>query len=208
VKKDLMVLTADLDALAVIKEVLARPDSLGIRAIDFAVDRHTGRDAGMVQSGPELARRYKSGFEKLILLWDHEGSGWERRATAELAEAAVLGRLDGVTWKDASAAIALRPELEEWLWHNVASLRAHFAFEDDQLQSWSAELAGKLKVPSAEIKTLKPKELFEYVVYIRLRRTISPRDFASIAKRASLHDWQRSPTFRRLVAILRGWFPP
>lgn len=162
----------------------------------------------MVQSGPELARRYKNDFERVILLWDHDGSGWERRFTAEDAESAMLSRLGGVTWKGASAAIVLVPELEEWIWHNTPSLRAHFGIEERELDGWTAELAGQLGIPAREISARRPKELFEHVVYNRLRRTISPRDFASIAKRASLRDWQRSRSFGQLVAVLRTWFPP
>lgn len=207
-KRDLAVLAADLDAMAVLKEVLARPESLGIRPIDFLVDRHTGRDAGMVQSGPELARRYKTDFDRLILLWDHQGSGWERRFEAESAEAAILRRLDGVTWKGASAAVVMVPELEEWLWHNPAALRAYFGIDDAQLEAWTTELAGKLGIPVTVVPCQNPKELFEHVVYSRLRRTISPRDFANIAKRASLVDWQQSRSFKQLVTVLRGWFPP
>lgn len=207
-KKDLIVLTADLDALAVMRAVLSRPEALGIRPIEFLVDRHTGRDSGMVQSGPELARRFKAGFEKLILLWDHEGSGWERRFSVERAESEIQNRLDLVTWKGAATAITLVPELEEWLWQNTASIRSYFGIDEAQLEAWLLELAAKNGLSRSEALARKPKELFEHVVYHRLRRTISPRDFENIAKRASLRDWQRSRSFGRLAGILRDWFPP
>ena len=79
--KDLFVFTADADALAVIRGVLARPLAIGIRPVTYEVDRHTGRDPGMVKNGPELARMRvpKTAFEKLVLIWDHEGSGWEEK---------------------------------------------------------------------------------------------------------------------------------
>jgi hypothetical protein len=70
---DLFVLTADTDTLAVMNAVLARPGDLGIRPVSFKVDRHVGRDPGVVKDGPELARMKapKREFGKVILLWDH-----------------------------------------------------------------------------------------------------------------------------------------
>lgn len=121
---DLFVLTADADALAVMNAVLARPGDLGIRPVSFRVDRHFGRDPGVVKDGPELARMKapKREFSKVILLWDHQGSGWEPRFTPAESEARIQARLDGVSWKDHSCAIALAPELEAWLCQDSSAI--------------------------------------------------------------------------------------
>ena len=121
---DLFVLTADADALAVMNAVLARPVELGIRPITFKVDRHFGRDPGLVKDGPELVRMKapKREFAKTILLWGYAGSGWERRYTPAQSEDRVQARLDGVTWKKHSRAVVLVPELEAWLCQDEAAL--------------------------------------------------------------------------------------
>jgi hypothetical protein len=57
--KDLFVLTADADALALMSSILARHEALGIRLITFEVIRHPMKDAGVIKDGPETARMYK-----------------------------------------------------------------------------------------------------------------------------------------------------
>jgi hypothetical protein len=76
--KDLFVLTADSDAQALIKAVLGRYRDLQIHPISFEIQRLTGRDSGMVKEGPEIARALvkKAEYSRLILVWDHDGSGW------------------------------------------------------------------------------------------------------------------------------------
>jgi hypothetical protein len=121
--KDLFVLTADSDAQALMTSVLRRHRELQIQPITFKVQRFAGRDSGMVKVGPEIARdlAQKTEYSRLILMWDHHGSGWNAR-TPENATHTIQGRLDGVTWADRSAAVVIVPELEEWLWHCPASI--------------------------------------------------------------------------------------
>jgi hypothetical protein len=52
--KDLLVYTADADALALMRAILSRPEALQIPAITFDVDRHPGRDAGVFCTGSSL----------------------------------------------------------------------------------------------------------------------------------------------------------
>src|SRR5690349_1171431 len=101
--KDLFVLTADSDSQALIRSILVRYKALGIRQISFDVSRHSGRDPGMVKDGPELARMLvnKTKYERLILVWDHHGSGWESRSPGDAARR-IQERLDGTTWTDRS----------------------------------------------------------------------------------------------------------
>jgi hypothetical protein len=140
--KDLFVFIADADALAVIGSVLARPLAIGIPRVTFKVDRHTGRDPGMVKNGPELVRMEvsKTEFEKLILIWDHQGSGWENES-ADRAQEKTRTRLAQVTWENRSEAVAVVPEIEEWLWHSPISLADHLQTGLDQL---SALVPGRL----------------------------------------------------------------
>jgi len=38
--------------------------------------------------------------------------------------------------------------------------------------------------------------------------TISPRNFEQIGQRASVNALMQCDTFRSMINILRGWFPP
>ena len=124
--KDLFVLTADSDAEAVMRSILVRHKELKIRRIEAEVKRFVGRDSGMVSQGPEIARALvkKSEFSRLILIWDHHGSGWHAREPERAVEL-IQRRLDGVTWADRSAAVVAVPEIEEWIWRCRSSMARH-----------------------------------------------------------------------------------
>lgn len=207
-KKDLLLYTADADALALMSALLRRPKALGIRPISFDADRHPQRDSGMVQSGPELVRMKKSGYHKVLLLWDFAGCGREHRLSPEALETEIQQRLDGCTWSGRSAAAVLVPELEVWLWHCQPALAAHCGKSLSEVDEWVEGFAQKLGKPLDALKSEQPKELFEYLIGQRLRRTISPRDFDEIGKKASLKTLRNCASFARINDLLRGWFPP
>lgn len=205
VMKDLLVYTADADALALMRALLARPKALGIRAVLFDIERHPQRDAGMVQSGAELVRMKKGRYGKALLMWDHHGSGREHRQTPGAVAADVRGRLDAATWSGDSTVTVLVPE--HWLWFCDSAIADHWGISVAQLQAWVDQRANKLARTVAELKAEQPKELFEHIVRDRLRRTISPRNFEQIGQRASVNALMQCDTFRSMINILRDWFP-
>lgn len=206
--KDLLVYTADADALGLMRAVLTRPQALGIRAIDFDIERHPQRDAGMVQSGAELARMKKDNYHKALLLWDFAGCGRERRMTPESLEAQVQARLDDYSWLDRSATTVLVPEVEAWLWYCEPALAAHCGVSAADIDAWLQAYAAKRGKALEILKQEQPKELFEYLMRERLRRTISPRDFEEIGRKASIKRLRDCPSFNRIAGLLQGWFPP
>lgn len=205
--KDLLVITADADTRVVMQAVLSRPQSLGIRPLTFDVRRHDGRDSGVFRDGPELVRNDKPQYARLLLLWDHHGSGQERRLSPEESAADVQGRLNSVTWKDRSAANVLVPELEEWLWHCPAAIGAWIKENDATLDAWQEEFARASNRPLDEVHRHHPKELLHFVCRKSRQRIPVPRDYESIAQGASLTAWRSSPSFNRLVVQIQGWFP-
>lgn len=204
--KDLFVLTADTDAMVAMRSVLQRHMSIGIRPVTFDMDRHTMRDSGVVRDGHVFVRRHKGKYHKVLLLWDHHGSGFDSLEPRRCIEI-VQERLNLVTWQGDSGAVVLVPELEEWLWHNEASLCSRLGISTADLQIWVEEYARKKNTTVAKVKQEQPKELFEYVCIEKARRTISPKDFQEIARVASLVDWQNSDSFRAIVSLLQSWFP-
>ena len=206
--KDLFVLTADSDAQALIRAVLGRHRDLQIRPIAFEVQRFPGRDSGMVKEGPEIARALvkKAEYSRLILVWDHHGSGWHN-LSAEQAVTRIQQRLDGVTWADRSAAVVVVPELEEWLWRCPASIARCLESNAAELDIVTARVVSGLNSSLERCFREKPKELFEAVLYHKRRRQPLPEDFAMLGSSADLAKWRDSGTFGRFVEILRTWFP-
>ena len=204
--KDLFVLTADADAMAAMRSVLQRHMSIGIHPVTFDVDRHTMRDSGLVKDGHVFVRRYKGKYHKVLLIWDHHGSGLDS-LEPPVSMKLVQDGLDRVTWQGDSGAVVLVPELEEWLWHNEASLCRRLGISTADLQIWVDEYSRKKNTTVARVKQEQPKELFEYVCIEKAKRTISPKDFEEIASIASLVDWQNSVSFRAIVSLLQSWFP-
>jgi hypothetical protein len=162
----------------------------------------------MVREGPEIARGMvsKSEYSRLILVWDHQGSGRESQSPERVATA-IQERLEGVTWASKSAAIVLVPELEEWLWHCPAAIAKHLRVSEPELDELIAQCAPRLAKPPNQCRLEVPKELFEAVLYHRERRRPLPEDFEIIGKTARLSQWQSSHTFATLTRVLQAWFP-
>lgn len=205
--KDLLVYVADADALAFMRSTLNKHQALGIRSLSFDIERHPQRDAGMVQSGAELTRMKKGLYQKALLMWDHHGSGRDHRQSPDAVEADLQDKLDSYTWAENSAAAVLVPELEQWLWYCESAFAAHCGVTVADLGQWAADHARKLGQSVDALKQAQPKELFEYVMREKLKRTISPRDFEEIAKRAGINGLLACESFRSIVDTLRFWFP-
>jgi hypothetical protein len=205
--KDLLLYVADADAWAFMKSILEKPRALGIRLVTYDIKRHPMRDSGMVQSGAELVRMQKNRYDKALMIWDHHGSGRDHKKTPEAVQDEIQDKLDAFTWKDNSAVCILVPELEQWVWFCESALLAHYNVTAAQLNCWIEERSRQLKMTESEVKALQPKELFEFVVRDRLNRTISPRDFEEIGKRAGIKNLMTCTSFQTILERLRTWFP-
>lgn len=200
-------MTADADTLAFLKSLLGRYEALGIHNITFEQVRHTMRDSGVVKDGPETARFYKGKCHRALLLWDHHGSGLEKRYSPEKSATMVQERLDAVNWRDKSAAVVIVPELEEWLWRSPSSIVTYFNVQQSILDTWVAEYTTRKRMPREQTMQTLPKELFEHICINKLRQSISPRDFEELGKLASVMALQQSDSFSRILSLLREWFP-
>lgn len=209
--RDLYVMTADADAQAVMDGVLSRDQALGIRPISFKVVRHPRHDAGVVKDGPGLMGlgNIKKEYNHVVLLWDHHGSGREQRDNSEAVEKELTESLDRLTWKGRCLAIAIQPELEEWLWHSPHALLKVLDKDQEKLDSWCQEFADTKDIAVEEARQQFPKEMFDKVFHrCTQRRHPRPDEFKRIAEVASLPQWQNSPSFQRIAHTLPCWFPP
>jgi hypothetical protein len=205
--KDLFVLVADADAQALLQSLLGRHQALGIRPISYHIHRFPGRDSGMVKEGPEIARVLvdKTQYSRLLLIWDHHGSGWEPKG-AERSTALIQERLDGVTWLHRASALVLLPELEEWLWHCQRSIALHLRMTEGELSASMQRAASRLGKPPEQSMRELPKELFEIVLHGRMRRKPLPEDFQTLGASAKIADLRRSASFQSFSRILQEWF--
>lgn len=161
----------------------------------------------MVQSGSELTRMKKGRYHKALLTWDHHGSGRDNKQSAEQVRHEIQNKLDSYTWRENSSVAIFVPELEQWFWYCENALQLHYGISADPLNTWLADRSAKLGKPIDELKAEQPKELFEYVVRERLRRTIYQRDFAQIGNRAGVKGLMECGSFRSIVDVLQAWFP-
>jgi len=205
--KDLLLYVADADAEAFIRSVLNKPQALGIRAITFDIKRHPLRDSGMVQSGAELTRMEKGKYTKALLAWDYHGSGRNHKLTPKELCADIQRKLDTYTWCENSAVAIFVPEPEQWLWFCENAMCAYYGIDSLTLQRWHEERSQKMRKSVEDLKSEQPKELFEFVVRDRLKRTISPRDFGELGQRAGIGGLMACESFLSIVAKLREWFP-
>jgi hypothetical protein len=205
--KDLLVYVADADALGFINALLQRPPALGIRALSYDIQRHPQRDAGMVLSGAELVRMQKGRYQKALLIWDYQGCGRDHKQTPAEVAAEIQDKLDRFTWIDNSAVTLLVPELEQWLWFCETAVATHCRISPEELRQWIQQRADRFGLDMAALKANQPKEVFEHIMRDRLKRTISPRDFEEIGKRASVNALMDCDSFHAIVDVLRIWFP-
>ncbi|MEI6984876.1 MAG: hypothetical protein WCK65_02010 [Rhodospirillaceae bacterium] len=207
--KDLFVYTADADAEAVFSSILERHQALGIRKIIADVDRYPGRDCGMFNHGPDIAclNMKKQKYSKIMLVWDFHGSGRDDIETADKSAAEVQNRLDRRSWTNNSLAVVLCPELEEWLWYSPVSVATNLGWTLEKLDHEIDKYAKTIKKSRDYVLKNTPKETWENLKKKVARQTISPRDFASIAKNASLAAWGDSPSFALIKTTLITWFP-
>lgn len=162
----------------------------------------------MVKEGPEIARMkvQKADYTRLILIWDHHGSGWHAMDPGA-AIAKIQQRLNGVTWENRSAAIVLVPELEEWIWHCRASLAGHFRLAPAGFERIIEAIALRHGLQIERFARELPKEFFGELFYQQRRCQPLPADFANLAESANLEAWASSASFNRFRTVLRDWFP-
>lgn len=125
----------------------------------------------------------------------------------QTVRAEIQNRLDSYTWSNNSAVTIMVPELEQWIWYSESALISYFGISAVELDYWIETRSRTMGMTPAAFKAEQPKELFEYVIRERLRRTISPRDFAEIGKRAGIRGLMECESFRSIVEVLRNWFP-
>ena len=115
--KDLVILVADKDLEHAMKGLLARPEALGIRAVEADIFVEPQHDPACARYGVEFISNFSRHYHHGLLMFDHKGSGMETTDPRALQNS-LNERLAHSAWGARAKAIVLAPELEVWVWND------------------------------------------------------------------------------------------
>ena len=199
--KDLFVLSADREMANVLAGLLDRPMDLGIRQVEFDIERHLNRDSGCRTGAVEYLRPFLRSYRHALVVFDRDGCGSSLRREEIQQELGNNLRRNG--WQDARV-IVIDPELEAWIWtHSTVVSRALGWDSYRELRHW---LTARGLWSQGRVKPNDPKMAMEQAT--RHRRTqISARLFRKLADTVDFNGC-KDPAFTELRRTLRAWFPP
>lgn len=206
-KKDLVILTADLDAENAVRGVLARWQSLNIRQLvegrDFDIHRHPQRDAGCRSAAEAFLEGFVRTHGRALVVFDHHGCGWEGK-DPQAVESDLEDRLSCAGWADRCAAVVIAPELEVWVWSASPNVDSELGWSrrHPTLREW---LVSEELLSADAVKPSDPKAAMERAMR-HARKPLSPHVFARLAETVGLNRCE-DRAFLRTKALLRGWFP-
>ena len=201
--QDLIVVAADLDAKQSIVQLLQRPQSLGIRPIQFVVDRYVKRDSGCCRTSHEYLRPFARQFEYAMVVFDRDGSGRESQTRDEI-ESSVEQELATNGWRDRSAAIVIVPELEAWVWSDSPEVAKALGWQGHipSLHHWLEESG---HVTPETPKPIDPKKVMHDALR-EVNKNPSPAISSTLAKNVGTVRCI-DPAFLKFKTALQRWFP-
>lgn len=200
---DLLCLVADKNMEAAIRELLSRPESLGIRAIECRLETHPRRDPGCFREGAEFLRGRHSEAERAMVVLDHAWAGVPADSGHEL-EALLEGQLAQTGDEGWAKAIVIEPELEAWVFSGSVHVSEALGWTD-RSPTLREALASQSLWPEDHHKPTDPKAAMEWA----LRQVRMPRSssiYGELASRVSTTNCT-DRAFVRFRRILRDWFP-
>ena len=201
-RDDLFVLAADLDIENVIRSLLTRPQSLGIRPLNFEVERHPDRDSGCRTRAVQQLRPFRKTHRHALVVFDRHGCGSSGDRMEIQSE--VECRLESDGWGGRSKAIVIDPEIEAWVWSDSPHVPEILGWSTGytQLRNW---LVTRKLWPKASPKPTEPKQAMKEAMK-KARSQQSSRVFSELAGKVSLHGC-KDPAFKELAETIQRWFP-
>ena len=195
-------LVADKNMEMTLRGILARWQSLDIREITFDILPHPEKDPGCLNKSDQFLRIFINQYRYALVLFDREGCG--RTDSRDRLETEVEHNLNQVGWRDRSAAIALDPELETWVWTQSPHVAEVLGWRDTQitLRAWLVK-QDYLKEETG--KPSRPKEAMEAVLE-KVKKSRSSALYRQLAEKVGLRGHQE-PAFVKLQTTLKKWFP-
>lgn len=205
--KDLVILTADLDAENAVRGVLGRWQSIGIRqlveGLDVDLHRHPQRDSGCRSAAEAFLEGFVRTHGHALVVFDHHGCGWEGQ-DPQAVETDLEERLSRAGWAGRCAVVVIAPELEAWVWSDSPNVDSELGWSGRHptLREWmvSEKLLG-----ADAVKPFDPKAAMERAMR-HARKPLSPHVFARLAETVGLNRCE-DRAFLKTKARLRRWFP-
>lgn len=200
--KDLFVLAADLELANALEGLLSRSKDLGIRDVEFDIERHPNRDSGCRSDAVEYLRPYHGRYRYALVVFDHHGCG--SLQAREQIQKTLEQQLSRNGWENGAKVIVIEPELEVWVWSNSPAVSRVLGWGDryGDLRKWLSE---RRLWPPGESKPTQPKKAMrEAMRHGKVQR--SARRFSELAGVVDL-DGCKDPAFNELTTTLLKWFP-
>jgi hypothetical protein len=201
--KDLIVLVADQDMLFSLRGLLSRPASLGIRAVEYDVYPHPHHDPACLLEAHDFLRPFVRSYARALVVFDREGCGQEQKPRDEL-ERIVEMHLARNGWDVRAAAIAIDPELENWVWSNSPQVDLALGWRGRQPSLWEWLVHDGFTQVRYQ-KPTRPKEAMEKALR-KSNKSHSSSVFRQLAETVGVEACV-DPAFNKLRDTLRVWFP-
>ncbi len=214
-ERDLVVLGADDDLLAVVRTVLTeRVAGLGITkpnvtSTDFVKD--VWHDSSPAANAVAQLRTFQKTHHYALVIRDFEGSGYESEGAAKLEETISQALMQNGWARERICVIVIEPELESWLRFQSSHLEQLLQTKSkDQKSSSQINFTKKLAEVAdkygglVEGKPGRPKEVLEDLLRA-YRVPWSSSLFEHLAQKESLKNCV-TPSFNRLLSVLHVWF--
>lgn len=200
---DLIVLVADKDMELTVSGLLARPQALAMRRVEFDIYRHPQRDPGCRLRSADFLRSFSRQYAHALVMFDRDGCGGGKALRQEL-ESTVEERLGGAGWRDRAVAIVVDPELENWVWSDSPEVAQVLGWEAavTTLRTW---LENEGFRDPGEAKPRRPKEAMEHALR-HVRRPRSSSLFFELARSVSVRRCT-DPAFEKFKHTMQEWFP-
>jgi hypothetical protein len=200
---DLFFLVSDQNMLAAVRGLMTRRKSLQIdETFTFEIRPHPEHDPGCFLRSHDFLKPFQVQYRFALVIFDREGCGSDD--SRESLESAVESRLSASGWQNRSAAVAIDPELENWVWSESPHVAESLGWQGkpQDLRVW-LESHGELA--ASQSKPARPKESMQRV----LRHTRQPRSstvYERLARKVGLSSC-RDPAFGKMRTLLQLWFP-
>lgn len=203
-KFNLVVLAADKDIEHTLRGVLDPPCQLRLGTMTYEAIVHPKHDPGVLKQASETVRPFLRRADYAIAVFDRDGCG--SMAQREDLEERVERLLTANGWQNRCAAIAIDPELENWvgicLGSQVAQAVIGWPHRGKDLRDHYRE-QGASQPGIRQIK--RPKEVFRQALRFASVQWSAALYF-ELATKAPIAQCV-DPAFLKLRATLVRWFP-
>jgi hypothetical protein len=201
-KKDLVILVADMDAEMCLKSLLPRFQIvLGTREITFDIFKHSQRDGGCRTESHNFLRGMIKNYDYAMVIFDYEGSGSHK--SVENSEKEVKELLEKNGWKNKCEVIIANPEIDNWIWANSPHVATHLGWQNlDELNLFLVKENFK---KDAKSKPERPKEAMEIALKSKKEIPHTSAIFKNIANDVSFKSCT-DKSFLKFKDKIVEWF--